>query len=274
MDQTTSYTSDELSIPRSNRGIRGRWVLLALAGLVGAIMLVGWLALRYTASVVEQQPPLSWQERASWPRRPVRETSLEASPISSFINGIEWRELTLTVPAGEEAVVRELAALARSDAFEADATRARLEEVRAERPGLFYASYLLATWHRMHGNGERAAALYEAAFKTAPRAIQQQYIDPRNHELPHLPVGRVEVICYRSDGQRMDDSLRLVYPALVTDERGFIQMPVYRTIYSINGRAEPTGYQVKYIDPPVFQFPGQVGTLDAAMVEQRPTETR
>ncbi|MFW6061069.1 MAG: hypothetical protein ACODAQ_12885 [Phycisphaeraceae bacterium] len=251
-----------------HRRIRGKWVLLALALMVAAIMSVGWLALRYTAAVMDQQPPLSWRDRADWPRRPVRETTLNASAISAMFSGDQWRELNLTVPTAEEEAVQQLAALASAGSFDDEATRQRITAIREDHPDLFYADYLLATWHRLHDNDDRAATLYQQAFRTAPRAIQQQYIDGRNRELPDLPVGQLTVICYRSDGERVDESLRLVFPALRTDARGFIHLPVYRTIYSIVDREPPPGHRVTDLDPPVFQFPGQVGTLEAALVER------
>lgn len=252
------------------RGVSGRRVLVILALVVAVVMIVGWMGLQFSTSVMDTQPPLSWAQREHWPHRPVRETTLSASGVQTLISGAEWRELSLRVPADEERTVEALANLARSEAFADEATRQRLEAIHAERPNLFYASYLLAHWHRLHGHADRADALYERAFADAPGALQQTYTTPQYQALPGLAVGRLEVICYRADGETVDDSLRLVFPRLTTDERGRIAVPVYKTVYRVATRDEPEGLVAHHSEPEVFQFPGRIGALPAAVVERRP----
>lgn len=264
-------TADSSSeTPRGRRGLPGPWVLLALAVVVAAVVLAGWMAARRGASVLGQQPPLSWQEREQWPRRPVHETSLSASGVRQLITGDEWRELGLTLSPEQEQTIHELAELARRETFEEPATRERLEAAQAAHPDLFYATYLLGTWHRIHDNEQRADEFYERAFANAPGVLQQAYITGDYRLLSEMPVGRIEVICYRADGEHVDDSLRLVFPELVTDERGYIAVPVYAGVYSIAERDEPAGLSAHHKDPAVFQFPGRIGTLPAAAVERRP----
>ena len=92
--------------------------------------------------------------------------------------------------------------------------------------------------------------------------------------VPDLPVGRIEVICYRSDGEHMDDSLRLVFPHLVTDQRGMIAMPVYKSVHAIAARDEPDDLQTEHPDLDVFQFPGRIGSLPSALVIAHPDAPR
>lgn len=259
---------------QGRHGASGRRVLVILALVVVAVMIVGWIGLQFSTSVMATQPPLSWAQRDNWPHRQVRETTLAASGVQTLISGARWRELSLDVPANEQRVVAELAELARAEGFARDSTRQRLEQVHSDRPGLFYATYLLGHWHRIHGDDARADALFELAFADAPAAIQQSYVTPRYQPVPKLPVGKIELICYRSDGESMDDSLRLVFPELVTDEQGRIAAPVYRTVYRVAARNEPEGLVAHHSEPEVFQFPGRIGALPAAVVEQRPEASR
>lgn len=256
---------------RDRRGLfAGRFVLLVLGLVVIAVMVSGWMVLRFSTAVMDERPALSWAERADWPQRPVRETTLAASGVQRLFTGAEWRELSLSVPEAEERAVAELAELARSEAFTQDATRDRIEQLLAEQPELFYASYLLATWHRVHGNDAEAEAHYQRAFAEAPGALRQPFVTPHYQGLSHLEVGSIEIVCYRATAGEVDDTLRLVFPELETDANGHIAVPVYKSVLRIAERDEPAGLEARHADPEHFQFPGRIGTLPAAMVADRP----
>ena len=253
--------------------IAGWRVLVTMALLIAAIVAVGYIAARHARDARRNQPPLSWQQRADWPDTSVRQTSLRATPVQAFLEDTEWRELHLTLDPETQRTIQTLADRARHPDFTEPATRRQLEAVREKQPDLFYATYLLATWHQANGHADKAAALYERAIADAPRVIRQRYITPRNRPLTDLPVGRIEVICYRIKNDQLNDTLQLVYPVLTTDEQGYVYLPVYDTVYEIGARAEPNGYKVRYGDVRAFRFPGRVGTLPPAMVDRRPNST-
>ncbi len=271
MNQTPRQTQPQ-TMTDSSQGISGKKVLVVLAVFTAVLMAIGWMVLHYGGFDRDNLPRLSWKDRTNWPIQEIRPTGLEASAMEK-LGGATYRNLSLKISEHEEQTVQTLAKLAASPAFTSDATRQQMEAIHEDQPDLFYASYLLATWHRIHGNSDEADDLYQQAFLHAPRAIQQQYITPRNRALPNFAVGRIDVICYRSNPEHVDKSLRLVFPHLVTSDLGYIYLPLYDTVYSIATRTEPPGYTLQTIDPEVFQFPGRIGSLRGAMVHKRPQAT-
>lgn len=181
-----------------------------------------------------------------------------------------------------EQTLRQCAALARletpgSDTHEAagdamdvpfnhPSVRERLERLAAEHPDVFYPHYLLATWHRVTGDAAKADELNEKAFALAPAAIKLRFVDPGDLAMEGLPVGAIEVSLDRVRDDRLDQTLKLVYPRLVTDGRGFVYLPTFRAAHRFSGLPEIEGYNVRYDLEGWYEFPGRVGVPKAAIV--------
>ncbi|MFA9476896.1 hypothetical protein ACERK3_01185 [Phycisphaerales bacterium AB-hyl4] len=262
-------TSDH---PERGRPVKGVWVLLALFG--GALLLVPlatWATLRWVESGLIETPRLNWNDRERWRNTPVRWTTVERQGLAVSANRGPWRELDFNLSSHEEAVLRQCIVLARMaeddlEAFTQPGMGSMLQQLARQAPQSFYPSYLLGTWHRLRGESEPANAAYRASFERAHGVVKQRYVTTDNQPLAGQVVGTFELSHARSDGQRLDDTLVLVYPALETDRRGFVYLPVYDTLYRISRPPQPTDYHVRYDAETWFDFPDRVGTLRPAVV--------
>ena len=170
-----------------------------------------------------------------------------------------------------------LARAAGTGAFTSERTLAELQAVAAEHPWLFYPPYLIGTWHRLHGDHAAADRWYEQAYHLAPAVLKVRYRTPGGQPVEGLELGTFEITCDRViddpeteifDGE-LDQTLKLVYPALATGQRGAVYLPVFHTVYRATKVPEPKGIEIAYRQlEGWFQFPGRIGSPKPATVTQ------
>lgn len=153
--------------------------------------------------------------------------------------------------------------------FTDPSVRERIEAIAAEQPDLFYAHYLLGTWYRVNGDAARADELYEKAFALAPAAIKLCFVDPGDQGVGDLKVGAMEITFDRVIDGELDQTLKLVYPHLVTDAAGYVYLPTFHSVYRFTALPEIEGHNVRYSLEGWYQFPGKVGAPRPAMVWPR-----
>lgn len=275
--------------PERTRTISGKLVLLALLITACLVPFVTWATLRKVErDMAISQPPLSWAQRAAWPTPPIKVTTLERSRLNygGYHPAVsKWKSLDFAVSPGVETMVKRAAALAAvtmpdapaaadADAFTSDAVRAELEQLAAEHPDEFYPPYLLGSWHRLRGDQEQADAWYEKAFALAPAVIKLRYVDAADHPMRDLPVGTIEVTCDRViddpatevEENVLDQTLKLVYPDLVTDKTGSVYLPCFHTVYRMTAWPPPPGYKAQHRVEGWFEFPGRIGSPKPTIV--------
>lgn len=255
--------------------VSGKLVLLVSAIALSLVPLITWATLRKVeADLAVNQPPLSWAERGDWASPPVKRVTLERPTSMYGGRGGEskWRDLDFNVsPAIETAThTAHQLATAGGAAFASDATREQLEALAAEHPDFFYPPYLLGTWHRVHGNVAEADRYYEEAFAEAPAVIKLRYIDPGDAPVTDFALGDAEITCDRVIDGELDQTLKLAYPALTTDEYGTVYLPAFHAVYRATRLPRPEGYGAQYHLEGWFEFPGRIGTPRAAMIWRLP----
>lgn len=258
--------------PSRGRGISGKWVLLALIG--GALIVVPvatWATLRWVESGLIETPRLNWHSRERWPSPTVRWTTVERQGLQLSSDAGRWRELAFNLDDHDLAVTEMCLDLARRaeadrEAFIEPAVGGTLRQLAGQAGDNFYPHYLLGTWHRLRGDEDLADASYRHAFQLAHGAIKQRYVTPAGQPVADLAVGTFEIVHARSDGHELDESLVLVYPALVTDADGYVYLPVHETLYRIHRAPEPGAGEAVYDMEQWFDFPDRVGTLRPAVV--------
>ncbi|HEX7009463.1 MAG TPA: tetratricopeptide repeat protein [Phycisphaeraceae bacterium] len=259
-----------LTLEDRRRRISGKHVLLAMLVITLIVPPVTWATLRWMQARAGEPARLSWAQRQQWLSPPVRPTTLEQSGVRKLIKGGQWRNLPFQVSPEEEAVLLELAKLAARGDFTEDDVRQRLQAILDEHPDSFYAAYLLGTWHRLHGQQDQADQLYERAFAAAPVVIQLRYVGANGMPVAGLEVGTVRIEHNRIQNHELDPSLVLRYPALVTDARGRVYLPAYRTVFRAVGLPVPAGYEVTYPSLGWFDVVNRIGTLPPAQVRPLP----
>lgn len=249
--------------------VKGKWILLML-GLFALLVIVGsWSAIEWAKARRAAEPPLDWSQRQNWPSPPVGQTSLEQTGLAKIFEGGQYRNLSFYVSEREEELVHQLADLATQGVTTLKSEQAgqTLKQLAADHPGQFYAQWMLGTWYRLHNQSQEAAQAYQQAFSEVPGVMKLQYVDAQGNPMPNLEVGTLVLECNRVENHTLDPSLHLVFPALVTDEAGFVYLPVYHTIYRLLQMPQPAGYQAKYPDLGWFDFPGRFGTLPQVVVQ-------
>lgn len=256
----------------SRSHVSGKWVLLVLIlGPIVVVPIATMTTLRWVESGIVETPRLNWGNRERWPSPPVRWTVPTRQGLGLSADAGPWRELDFALSPAEQTVVQQcmdLARLAANDAgaFTEPAVGSLLRQLDQRAPSDFYAIYLLGTWHRLRGETDLADAAYRMAFARAHGTVKQRYVTPEGQPVPDLAVGTFELAHARSDGHELDESLVLIYPALVTDADGYVYLPVHRTLYRVHQVPQPAGYEVEYRLEQWFDFPDRVGTLRAAVV--------
>jgi|GEM_PF-2657276 beta-lactamase regulating signal transducer with metallopeptidase domain len=207
--------------------------------------------------------------------RPERQ---DVSPTS--LEGVFGRRnLPFQIDADEEAVLAECQSVAfeyfhtRRDGpvFLEDAARDRLEAVLKQRPGYFYAQYLLGSWHRMNGNLEEGRRLTEQALRTAPAVLTQRCHFGNDDPLVGVEIPRMEIECNRvrdADGA-INQTLKLTFIGLITDANGEIHMPVYDTVYRLSSRSYPAGYDTESKSLGFFETNARIGVIPHVLVWKR-----
>lgn len=265
------------------KSVSGKQVLVALFGVLALVPLVVWVAIRLVERDLGAAPaPLSWAERSAWGSPPITQTTLEREPSPYSANKSRWRDPEFQISEAEEAAVHRCAELARAmedwadaaefggarDAEALDAVGKELKQIATEQPGCFYPPYLLGRWSDLKSDSTAAAAYYEQAFSLAAAIIKQKFVDEQDKPLAAWPVGSMEITCDRVIEGELNQTLKLRFPALVTDEHGWVYLPVYRSAYRATALPQPPGYQVKYGFNGWFKFPGRIGAAPAAVVRR------
>lgn len=253
------------------RGVSGRLILAGTA--VGCVILffIVWASLRSVEHHLrDNRPILRWQNRADWLAPAVIRTTLvkpNAANAQYTYNKPRYRDPGLTLPPDEERAVLALADLARSPNFPTDAARQGVLQL-ADTNQNFYAQYLLAALHELHGETDEANAAYQRAINLAPKILVVQFNDPTGQPVPNLKLGRIEIGCDRvtDEGQTLDQRLVLVYPAQQTDPAGRVYLPVYNTTARPVVLPQPAGCTITYTPPEGwFDLPSHVGSITATV---------
>ena len=249
--------------------IQGKWILLML-GLFALLVVVGsWSAIEWAKARRAAEPALDWSQRINWPSSPVVSTSLEQTGMAKIFEGGQYRNLSFHISQQEEQLVHQLADLATQGeaALKTEQAGQTIKRLAAANPEQFYAQWMLGTWHRLSGRPHEAAEAYQRAFGEVPGVLKLQYVDGEGNPMANLDIGTLMVECNRVENHTLDSSLHLVFPALVTDEAGFVYLPVYHTIYRLLQMPQPVGYRARYPALAWFDFPGRFGTLPQVVVQ-------
>jgi len=226
--------------------------------------------------VTVETPALDWEQREQWRASPVRAAELRRGAMSSARNNQTYFPLDFEITVEQELATWRCVQLvelggfeqanAQGPSFRDDATLAQLRQTAAEHPGLFYPYALIAAWHRLHGNDSQAQSAWHRAIELAPAIILQRYVDDQGKPIAGLAVGRSDVALDRIANDVFDQSFKLAYPAQVTDEQGFVYMPVYEMKYRMDRQPQPPDLSVAYSQPTYFTFPPRVGLMPDAVV--------
>ena len=252
--------------PAPQTPVRRRWRRWLLPALIIAIVVGAAVYILIPVSA------LDWSQRHQWNAKPVRETDLKAT----FGGG--WRDLSFSIPPTEEALVNECVKLAQRNnwmlngktRFAEPDVRQQLEAILEQLPNFFYAEHLLATWHRNRGSAEEAERYQRLAVAHAPVVLIQAYTSEDGRPLAKTDVRRIEIECNRVQNGSLNPSLRLVFPACVTDERGRVYLPVYDTVYRLGSISHPDGWDMTV--PSLGWFESRkLGLLPAAIVRPKPS---
>lgn len=225
-------------------------------------------------------------EHAGRERLAAAKTDEERSAIEA-----ETREQLAAANARIEAAVTECDALARladpelgtvpaaavpATTFTDVAVRDRLAQLASQHADLFYPKYLLGTWHRLTGDAAAAERLYEEAFALAPAVVKLRYRTPAGEPVTGVDAGSLELALDRVipddkltpdiNENALDQSLKLVYPRLTTDESGCLYLPAFHTVYRFTALPEPAGYHARHYIEGWFQFPGRIGSPKPTLV--------
>lgn len=237
--------------PQERRRISGRRVLLVLLLAALTVPLLTWGTLRWVEHTLEQAEPLDWRQRAEWPTLPVRWVN---EPHE------EWEAAREAEAA--EAMAR-LQSLAGADDFTEPHVADELATL-AEHDGVaFYAHWLRGQWHRLSDEPEAAEAAWVKAFAAADGAIVLRYVDEAGVPVRGLELG--PLVLEVAPGER------LIYPALVTDRGGRVQVPVPGASKRVIQRPS-VGPGLTTRDPwraEWMRYPGRAGVLPPVVVQRR-----
>lgn len=256
----------------SKRGIKN-CVLLA------AVIIVALVSLVITRRLAEIST--SFARDYGYRATSVVKTDLAVTGPSKLLHGgRNWKDLPFHLDSEEELAVErcvEIAKRVRSQVndmsrFLEEQARVDLEQLLAERPDFFYAQFLLGAWHRAHGHDEVAIRLTGEALSNAPTIIALQYVDPTGAPAADLPIQGFALECNRVQAGYLDPSLKLYYPALVSDTEGFVYLPVYDTVYRADDMAHPSGYDAAYPTLGWFRARSKIGVVPPVVVTRQKRE--
>lgn len=272
--ETPSTTHNAPRQERPGLTLGGGWIVAATLSLFIIVPLVSvgmWFLLIDPEKRADPPPPLVWSERAEWPRSQFTVfKSLERGPMSSSrTNKVHNEKIGLNISAAELRAVLRCGGIAALplDGFKSEETRRDLEQTLAQQPDLFYAHYLLGTWHRINDDPAAAEAAYTRAFALAPAALLRHHVDADGNDAASRPIPALALVADRIVDDRRDSTLVLQYPYLKTDGDGFVYLPVYKAILRPTDADRPAG-AIDSTDKPLwFTFWGQVGRLADVTLE-------
>ena len=195
-------------------------------------------------------------------RGPVTKTTLK-----SWTGG--WRNLPFDLEPEEEATVRECHEISQrmrsrhNGVVEFTKTESRddLEAILKKHADCFYAKHLLGTWHRLNGDDVLATQLINESLQLAPIVLSRRYATGDGKPVAGLDVGIIAIECNRVQQRSLDPSLELQFLAMVTDTDGFINIPVYDTVYRLNSWSHPKGYDAEAKSLGYFESNAKIGVL-------------
>lgn len=255
-----------------------RWINEDLFGITTKLAVFAAVALAAMAcKKAETGIGVSWAKKRGWKARPIEKTTLEQRGWRKTVGGGVWRNLPFDIDAAEEADVKTCAQLARKAnakvndeiLFVREDVRDELETILEKRPDFFYAEYLLAIWHRLNGNERESDDYAERAFKHAPVVLIQPYQYETGVPLAGADIQVFAIECNRVKKGSLDPSLKLVFPALVTDAKGCLYLPTYDTVFRTDSMAHPPDHNVDYPRLGWFSTSVKVGVLPTATVTPR-----
>lgn len=285
----------------TSRIVSGRWILLSLLVIAMLIPFLTWIVLRNVeAKMALDDAPLVWSERATWTSPPIKRTTLEKVQSSPMEGGrpvtTKWVRLDFAISPEVEAVLRDAAAIASRDDFASDATGPALEALatrtvtllqrnegeREEQRHRFYLNYLLGAWHAARGEEPAADEAFARAFADAPAVVKVRYLDMSEHPQASLRLSPAELTLDRvldadpataAFEERLDQTLKLVYPHLVTDQTGSIYLPAFHSVYRWSRTPQPLdGREALYRQVEGWwQFPGRIGSPKPVIVREPQT---
>ena len=254
---------------RERQGLfSGKWLLLLTLGIALCVPLITigtWWLVDWHLQQSEQRP--EWENRHTWEGLPTTAQSFRRGLMSSARTGKTYEDFGFHLSAGTEDAIRRCVSLARLPRaeFTRPAVRDELEKIIGERPELFYAHYLLGTWHRLRDEPELAARQHKKALAHAGAVIIQPYRLTNDQAAAKRPVGSLAIALDRVQNDVLVQNLKLVYPHLRTDARGRVYLPVYhKTLYRMTDPAPTTQPRGK-VESGWFTFPGRIG--------RRPTQS-
>ncbi|MEO0477363.1 MAG: hypothetical protein AAF085_15555 [Planctomycetota bacterium] len=260
--------------------LSGRWLVamtLSLFLLVPTIAYFSWKATQGTPQRVE----LDYDQREGWFMQPVKSRPLKYSKFVAAETGKEYKKTDLNIDPDVEAVLQKCAAIAKTpDFFESAELRDTLIPYAKDEANGFYPPYLLASWYQVNDNPGEHERWMRIAFGRADTAIAQKLMDDKrqpviSYALPPVAIGYDRVI----EG-KLNATLVLIYPRPISEDNGFVYLPVYRSAYRFADPALPLGVdpglhptlltllpqESNGSDPNWFAVPdGAVGRLDDAM---------
>ena len=257
---TTDDTSPNHYITTSpHSSVSGKRVLLifSVSAILVPLVSVGYVAWG--------QRPLSWVARSSWDSPPIVPMTLERSPTGYSRQSGKWRKTKFEISNEQKfAIERCKQVLGQPE----DQVRKELGAVAAQYPNFFYPVYLLGTWHDRVGDPSDAHRCYEQAFRLAPGVVKQRFTNESGQPITGLEIGTIEIAFDRVIDGELNQTLKLAYPDVVTDDQGLIYLPVFHTACRFTSRSNHSKQNTSYGTDGWFEFPGRIGTLPTAIVEK------
>jgi len=246
--------------------MKGRWIVLATLSLFIVIPVIVLVINPMVAEDLRgKQVTLNYAERSQWMAMPVQYKTYERGMMSAARNNEKYKDYGFNISAEAELTLLQLSrlALGQGNIKDLGSSEAKALIEKAQEtligPDLFYADYLMGVWHELNNNPELAKAAWQASFSQAQAVILQRVVDTNEQPIAGYRLPPIVVAYDRIENDVVNTSLRLAYPNLVTDDRGYVYLPVYKTIY----RVEPVSdlSQPSPLRDDWFTFPDQFGEL-------------
>lgn len=263
-------------------GMRGRYavlITLSLFVLVPAVSVGIGLSLAGGIHTVD----LDYDKRATWFVQPVKPRPLKYSKFVAAETGKQYKRTDLAITPQVEAILRRCVTLAQAEDFAKDTeTRDKLAELAEDEANGFYPAYLLGAWHGLNDDTAERDRWLRVTFARAQGAICQKLVDVNGKPVAGYAIDPVAIGYDRVEKGVLNATLFLVYPGIVTDERGIAYLPTYRSVYRLTDPKLPIGadpglhptkltllpQRLNGTEPFWFSVPdGAVGKLPDAVVE-------
>jgi len=245
--------------------LNGKLLIAVTLSLVIIVPLATWSVWTLVhRDLAGGEQPLQWDQRSDWQGIETTPVSFRRGLMSSARTGETFEDFGFHLDANVKEALRECAELARlpKSEFAAKRVREQLKRALREHPDLFYATYLLGTWHRLHEHPKQARQYYNEAFRQAGAALIVPF-ERGNQPAATQPVGTLAIALDRVQNDVLIQDLKLVFPYLRTDERGSVYLPLYAdTPYRFTEPAQAAATK-KTRERGWFTFPGRIGRGEA-----------